>query len=147
MWPVVATYRFTVPVSAPVDDVFRAWIDLDLMPQWVGGVTGVTDVTGPAGQAGTRYTVLFGKMRSETEVLEADPPHLLRTRFGNWLLRGENRATFEPHGDGTRLTVEIRTRGLISSISARIFAIGSYRGSFLGELQTFARLVERRPAG
>lgn len=142
--PVVATYRFTVHVSAPIENVFGAWIDLDRMREWVGGVTGVTDVTGPVDRVGTRYTVMFGRMRSETEVLEADPPHLLHTRFGNWLLRGESRATFEPDGNETRLTVEVRTKGWVSAIMARIFATGSYQGSFLGELRAFARLVEQQ---
>lgn len=139
---VVAIYRFTIHVAAPVDTVFRVWTDLDQMRDWVGGVTGVTDVTGPVERAGTRYTVRFGRMTSETEVLEADPPHLLRTRFGNRLLRGENLATFVPDGDGTRVTVELRTQGWVSALAARIFATGSYRGSFKGELLTFARLVE-----
>jgi uncharacterized protein YndB with AHSA1/START domain len=139
----MAVYRFDTLVAAPRDVVFDLWTDLDRMKEWVGGVTDVTDVTGPTDRAGTRYTVWFGGMKSVTEVLEAERPRLMRTKFGNRVLRGETSASFEPEGDGTRLTQEFRTEGLIPAIAARIFATGSYRGSFRGELEAFARLVER----
>jgi hypothetical protein len=34
-------------------------------------------------------------------------------------------------------------RGLFSAIFARLFATGSYAGSFRGELEAFRRIVER----
>jgi hypothetical protein len=49
----------------------------------------------------------------------------------------------EPEGDGTRLTQTFQTRGMISAITGRLFASGSYKGSFEGELQVFRRIVER----
>jgi len=49
---------------------------------------------------------------------------------------------FEPHDGGTRLTQRLDTEGLVADLAARIFAIGSYEGSFRGELATFARLAE-----
>jgi hypothetical protein len=112
------------------------------MKDWVGGVTKVTDVSGPLDRAGARYTVWFGGMRSPTEVLEVERPRMIRTRFGNRVLRGETVAMFEPDGAGTLLIQEFRTEGVISAVMARIFATGSYRGSFRGELDTFARLTE-----
>jgi hypothetical protein len=42
---------------------------------------------------------------------------------------------------GTRLTVRLDTEGLFSSIMARIFSLGSWRGRFRGELAQFARLA------
>ncbi len=141
----MGTYRFTVHVEASPEVVFGLWTDLDRMKDWVGGVTKVTDRTGPMDRAGTRYVVWFGGMRSETEVLDVEPARRFRTRFGNRLLRGESSATFEPDGTGTRLTQEFRTYGLIAAIAARIFASGSYRGSFRGELQAFAKLAELEP--
>jgi len=139
----VGTYQFSVQVTARPDRVFDLWTDLDRMKEWVGGVTKVTDVTGPTSQAGTRYTVWFGRMRSPTEVLEAERPWRYRTRFGNWLLRGENNTTFELEGTGTRVLEEFRSEGLIAGIAARVFAMGSYRGSFQGELNEFAKIAER----
>ena len=128
---------------APPERVFDLWTNLDRKKEWVGGVTKVTDVTGPTSQVGTRYTVWFGGMRSQSEVLEVERPWRYRTRFGNWLLRGENSTTFEEEGAGTRVVEEFRSDGLIAGIAARVFATGSYRGSFQGELNAFARIAER----
>ena len=139
----MSTYQFGLRIDAPPDLVFDLWTDLDRMGEWIGGVTKVTDVSGPPGEAGTTYTTWFGNVSSRTEVLEAERPKMIRTRFGSWLLRGESKATFEPEGDGTRLTQEYRVQGLIPRVMARIFATGSYRGSFRGELNDFARLAAR----
>ena len=100
-------------------------------------------MTGPVNAAGTHYTAWFGRMGSPSEILQVDRPKLRRTRFGSWLLRGMEQATFEDQGDGTRLTQELWTRGIISAVMARIFAFGSYKGSFRGELKSFARVAER----
>jgi uncharacterized protein YndB with AHSA1/START domain len=134
-------YRFTVHVDAPPDQVFALWTNLDRMGEWVGGVTGVTDITGPVDQVGTRYRTLFGRMASPTEVIAVERPRLFRTRFGSRILRGENQAIFEPDGNGTRLTQDLWTTGFVSALMARLFATGSYRGSFQGELNHFARIA------
>ncbi|MEP7379814.1 MAG: hypothetical protein ABI725_09680 [Chloroflexota bacterium] len=55
--------------------------------------------------------------------------------------RGESQAIFDADGDGTRLTQEFWTTGLVSAIAARLFATGSYKGSFQGELNHFARIA------
>jgi uncharacterized protein YndB with AHSA1/START domain len=139
----VGHHRFVVQVNAPRELVFDLWTDLDRAHEWIGGLTRITDVTGPITTAGTRYTAWFGRMRSPTEILQVDRPELVKTRFGSRVLRGVTQATFEGHGDGTRLTQEFWTNGIISAIMARIFAIGSYKGSFRGELNSFARIAER----
>ncbi|HET9682376.1 MAG TPA: SRPBCC family protein [Candidatus Limnocylindrales bacterium] len=142
----MARYTFSAHVDAPIDIVFDLWTNLDRMREWVGGVTRVTDVTGPIAQAGTRYTTWFGSMKSPTEVVEADRPRLFATRFGNLILKGTNRTTLEPDGNGTRLTQTFETVGLVSAISARLFAAGSYQGSFEGELRAFVKLAEAEAA-
>ena len=136
-------YRFEIHVAAPPEHVFGLWTDLDRAKEWIGGLTKYTDITGPIDQVGTRYTAWFGKVRSPTEVLEVERPRFIRTRFGSRLLRGETSSTFEPDGDGTRLTQTFRTEGVIPAIAARIFATGSYKGSFRGELAEFGRIAER----
>lgn len=139
----MAQYRFSILVNALPDRVFDTFMDLDRMAEWVGGVTRVTDVTGPVDRPGTRYTVWFGRMHSPTEILEVERPMHVRTRFGNLILKGESDVTFEPQGDATRLTQEFRTRGVVSAFFARLFASGSYKGSFRGELEAFRTIVER----
>ena len=141
----MGTYRFSVHVEAPPGVVFRLWTDVDRMHEWVEGVTKVSDRTGPTTVVGTRYVVSFGGMKSPTEVLEADPPRRFRTRFGNRMLRGQNASTFEPEGSGTRVTETFTTEGIIPAIAAWIFARGSYKGSFQGELEAFAKIAEREP--
>ena len=139
-------YVFTVHIAAPPEAVFDLWTDLDRLHEWTGGVTGVTDVTGPSDQVGTTYTVLFGRMRSPTRVLDVERPKRIRSRFGNAVLRGETEAVFEAERDGTSLTQRFWTEGLIPAIAARIFATGSWPGSFRGELATFAQLAEQEAA-
>ena len=139
----VGHHRFVVQVRAPREQVFDLWTDLDRAHEWIEGLTRITDVTGPVTTAGTSYTVWFGRLRSPTEVLQVERPRLLRTRFGSWLLRGVEQATFEDQGPGTRLTQEFWINGVISGIVGRIWAFGSYRGSFRGELNSFVRLAER----
>ena len=140
-------YSFTVHIEATPEVVFDLFTDLDRMHEWVGGVTRITDVSGPLGEAGSSYTVWFGRMRSPTEVLEAERARLYKSRFGHFVLRGEMEATFAPEGDGTTMTERFRTEGLIPAIAARIFATGSWRGSFRGELETFALIAEREARG
>ena len=139
----MARYTFSVRVAAPPAGVFDLWTSLERMGEWVGGVTGVSGISGPVDQIGTTYVVHFGRMRSPTEVIDVDRPRRFATRFGSWLLRGRSSATFEPEGDGTRVTQEFETVGRISAISAWVFSRGSYEGSFRGELEKFARIAER----
>ena len=139
----MAHYIFSTHVAAPPEQVFALWTNLPRMGEWVGGVTGVTDVSGPVDQPGTTYVVHFGRMRSPTEILEVEPPRRFVTRFGNWVLRGRSSATFEPDGEGTRVSQEFETVGVISAISSWLFSRGSYEGSFRGELEKFARIAER----
>lgn len=138
----MARYTFTTLVDAPIEVVFDLWTNLERMTEWVGGVTGVSDVTGPVAEAGTRYKTHFGRMTSRSEVIEAERPRVFATRFGNAILRGTNRTEFAPDGSGTRMTETFETIGLIPAISARIFATGSYTGSFAGELEAFRLLAE-----
>jgi uncharacterized protein YndB with AHSA1/START domain len=139
----MARHRFVVEVAAPVELVFDLWCAPDRWHEWIEGLGKVTDVSGPPGKTGTRYTTWFGSMPSPSEIVEAERPRHLRTRFGNRLLRGESDVTFEPTAGGTRLTQEFRTEGFVPAIAAWIFALGSYKGSFRGELNEFVRIAER----
>lgn len=143
----MATYRYTLDVAAPPEQVFDLWINLDRMHEWVEGVSKVTDITGPTVRVGTRYTVWFGPMKSPSEVLAVSRPHHYHSRFGNFYLRGENETTFEPIDGGTRVTEEFRTVGWLSAITSWIFSRGSYKGSFEGELRAFGRIAEREGRG
>ena len=143
----VSRYRISVDIDAPREHVYDLWIDLSRMREWVGGVSGVTDVVGSPDQAGSRYVVHFGPMKSRTEVLIAERPRVFRTKFGNVLLRGESEAYFEDIDGRTKLVQDFEVHGIIPRIAARIFASGSYQGSFQGELNTFKAIAEREWSG
>jgi uncharacterized protein YndB with AHSA1/START domain len=143
----VSRYRISVDIDAPREHVYDLWIDLTRMREWVGGVSGVTDVVGSPDQAGSRYVVHFGPMKSRTEVLIAERPRVFRTKFGNVLLRGESEAYFEDIDGRTKLVQDFEVHGIIPRITARIFASGSYQGSFQGELNTFKAIAEREWSG
>ena len=135
-------YTFSTHIDAPPPVVFDLWTNLERAPEWIGGLKKVTDITGPIDVAGTRYTAWFGSMASPTEVLDAERPKRITTRFGSAILKGTNAATFEPDGTGTKLTQTFETRGIVSAVMAWIFSRGSYSGSFRGELEHFARIAE-----
>jgi len=143
----MAHHTLSTHVAAPPEHVFALWTSLERMGEWIGGVTGVSGISGPIDQVGTTYVVHFGPMKSPAEIVEVERPHRFATRFGNLLLRGRSSATFEPDGEGTRVTQEFETVGMISAISSWVFSRGSYEGSFRGELEKFARLAEREAPG
>jgi hypothetical protein len=57
-------------------------------------------------------------MKSPSEVVVAERPHLVRTEFGNTLLHGTTQATFECEDGATRITQEFWTDGVIPAIAA-----------------------------
>lgn len=140
----MANYSFTINVAAPVEQVFDLWTNLDRLLEWLVGLKKVTDVTGPSDRVGTRYIAWFGRSGSPTVVLDAERPTHYRTRFGNWMLAGENDAIFDQMGVMTRVTQTFRIEGVVPALFARLFATGSYKGSFRGELKTFKSLCERQ---
>jgi hypothetical protein len=139
----MGVHRYSARTAASPERAFDLWINLDRMHAWVGRVTKITDVSGPLTTAGTTYVTWFGGMRSPTTVLEVERPRLYRSRFGNRILKGENATTFEADGAGTIIREEFQTEGIVAAIFGRIFASGSYRGSFQGELNKFAELAAR----
>ena len=75
--------------------------------------------------------------------LVAERPSRFRTRFGNRILRGEAETVFEEIDGGTRLVEIFEIQGFVANIAARIFGMGSYKGSFQGELNHFKAIAER----
>ncbi|MEX2547250.1 MAG: SRPBCC family protein [Chloroflexota bacterium] len=140
----MGTYSFIVDVEAPQELVFDLWVNLDRIQEWMEGRPRVSDVTGPTNRAGTEYTLWFGRLPSRTKVLDAERPRHTRTRIQSRMLSAETDTTFAAMGDSaTRLTETLRSHGMIAAVVARIFATGSYKGSFRGELQAFKRMCER----
>jgi len=136
----VGDHVFSIEISAPPERVFDLWVDVKRMPEWTEGLTRITNLSGPPGEAGTRYSAWFGRSRASVEILAADRPRHVAWAMRYGPLAAEIDCRFESLAAGTRMTETIRTRGVVGSIWARILAAGSYRGSFRGELATFASL-------
>jgi hypothetical protein len=58
-------------------------------------------------------------------------------------MRGGSLVTFEPDGDGSRVTLHIHPEGAWAAIAARILAFGAVPGSYRRLLRSFARRAER----
>jgi hypothetical protein len=146
-------------------DALFLWADLDRVTEWMEGVTRATDVvsrhdrpdfTLPGRRhplvimAGSRYVLWFrlGPVRHEVVALgDARSTIGHRTRLTGRFRRGEMRVTFEAEDGGSRVTLDVRTEGLLPSIATRLLAVGSYRGSFRSQLRSFARTAEREHLG
>lgn len=134
-------------VAAPIEQVYAAYVDPALMPQWME-LQAVIDLTGPLDRAGTRFTQVYrGQWRFRTEVVRAEPPTLheivgrapLGTTY-RWLAR------FASEGGGTRVTVEFDTRvfGPLDPLVHRSLA-RSAESQVRRHLATFAALAEGTP--
>ena len=137
----MARYVVTARSDAPPEIAFDLWTNVAREGEWVRGVTRVREPAGPIDCVGTRFSAWFGGMRSDSVVIEVERPRTFATRFRNAVLRGTNRAIFEPDGAGTRVTETFETEGVVAAFFAWLFGHGSYSGSFQGELETFAALA------
>lgn len=143
----MAVHSFAVDISAPPETVYDIWVDPVRMPEWTEGLTRVTDVTGEPGRAGTCYTAWFGRAAAAAEVVVGERPARFAWRVRLGPLAAEFDSRFEPSGSGTRMIETVRTRGLVGWLWNRVLSTGRYRGSFRGELETFARICELEAEG
>lgn len=133
-------------VAAPIERVYAAYVDPELMPTWLE--LRVIDLTGPLDRAGTRFTQIYwGPWRFRTEALRAEPP-TLHEMAGRAPLATTYRllARFAPEGEGTRVTLTSDTRvfGLLDPLAERVFA-RSGETQVRRHLATLAVLVEAAP--
>lgn len=138
---------FTIKIAEPPEHVFDLWVDVDRMAEWTEGLTRVTDLDGGPGEVGTRWIAWFGRSKVPVEILAAVRPSSVVWRVRTAILSAEIGATFEGSPTGTLMTESIRTRGPIGAVWSRILGTGSYRGSFRGELETFARICANADGG
>ena len=157
----MTTYRFGSHAHLPPTEALFLWADLDRVTEWMEGVTRVSDAVGrpdlpdfalpghstPLVTApGSRYTLWFGRRPVRYQVVAQEEPRAdtaHRTRLDGSFRRGETLVTFEPEGDGCRITLVVHADGLLPRIVARLLALGSYRGSYRSQLSSFGRLADR----
>jgi uncharacterized protein YndB with AHSA1/START domain len=143
-------FRASVQVPRPVTETWDTWVDVARYPQWQGGVLAVRDLHGDVSTAGTSYTLDHGpKMQRQVRVTAADRPHrhvIEQTGFG---VDDVTTATFEPDGDGTRLTVTIYMHlNAVMRVLSRLDRRSRMEREVQRELDRFAALAARvAPAG
>jgi activator of Hsp90 ATPase-like protein len=137
--------------QCPAADTDRAlwdlWVDGARYPQWQGMLLAVRDVTGPVSTAGTTYLLDHGpKLKRQVRVLAAERPvrHVIeQTGMG---VHDETTATFEPEGDGTRLTVVVVYRlGRLMSLLTRLDRKSRTERELQRELDRLAAVAARNP--
>jgi len=140
--------RLEQHVAAPIDRVYAAYVDPELMPRWME-LRAIADLSGALDRAGTTFLqVVNGPWRFRTEVIRAEAPEVHemagRAPFGTnftWLTR------FEPDRDGTRVILESQSRafGFLDPLAERLFG-ASAKDQARRHLATLAALVEAEGA-
>jgi uncharacterized protein YndB with AHSA1/START domain len=118
----VASFRHTVTIPRPPEEVFPWLLEEDKVPRWTSRLEAYAVVgDGPIGR-GTRFrqvlTVKGQKLDVELEVMAYDPPRAAESRFS---LQGVDVATvyaLTPVGEGTELTQSLD--GKATSFKARM---------------------------
>jgi uncharacterized protein YndB with AHSA1/START domain len=118
----VASFRHTVTIPRPPEEVFPWLLEEDKVPRWTSRLEAYDVVgDGPIGR-GTRFrqvlTVKGQKLDVELEVMAYDPPRAAESRFS---LQGVAVATvyaLTPVGEGTELTQSLD--GKATSFKARM---------------------------
>jgi carbon monoxide dehydrogenase subunit G len=124
------TVSGSIVIRRPIAGVFAFLADFENDRRWRSEVTEVRRLPGPPLGAGERYVEAMHfpgfRVRSEFEVTEFDPPHLISAEGRSEGMHAVQRYELTAEGaDATRLEVHTRldTRGLLSMgepIAARL---------------------------
>jgi hypothetical protein len=137
----------TRSIGASIGEVYAAYVDPELLPRWMG-IKAITDLSGPLDQAGTTFTeVVFGRYRSRSEVVAAEPPiqHVMTGR--NFLGLGYRWTTHFAEKDGSTdvtLDAEAILPGPLGRLFRRFLTSEGMRRRMEGRLAVFASLVETK---
>ena len=133
-------------VRAPIERVYAAYVDPELMPKWMG-IKAVSQASGPLDRPGTTFVeVIFGPYRPRTSVLAAERPIL--HEMGARSIGGIGwrwTARFSEKDGGTQITLDeqvVFPRGLISGLLRRTQDGGRMERAARQRLARFAELVE-----
>jgi uncharacterized protein YndB with AHSA1/START domain len=102
----VASFRHTVTVPRPPDEVFPWLFEEDKVPQWTGSLDGykVQGELGPGARVRQTLEVSGHKVDVEMELTRYEPPSGAETRFSMSGLDVVTSYELTPDGAGTELT-------------------------------------------
>ena len=106
----MARYKASVDTKRPQDQVFAYLSDFTTAAEWDPGTLKSERLDeGPIGE-GTEFRLLASFLGRKTtlvyRIIEFEPPNVVTLRGENSSAVSLDRITFEPHGDGTRVTYD-----------------------------------------
>jgi carbon monoxide dehydrogenase subunit G len=106
----MARYKATVDTPHPPAEVFAYLSDLSTTAEWDPGVVEAERLGDEPVAAGSEFRIVADFLHHETtltySIVEYDPPSAVAFRGENSSLVSLDRITFEPSGDGTRITYD-----------------------------------------
>ena len=141
-------------VDAPPEVVFQVATDLESMGEWMPNFVSIEKLTEGDVGAGTQFREtrkMFGKAASEHfEVTHYEPPHRMdlyvdgskgASKKGEFRFRH----TFEPEGNGTRMTIygQIDGMGRMMKLMGRMF-VGMFKKAIAKDMKALKAYAEKR---
>ena len=106
----MAHYNASVVTPRPPEEVFAYLSDFSTTAEWDPGVVEAERLTEPPIGEGSEFRLLARFLGRETpltyRVVEYDPPRAVTVRGENSTVVSLDRITFEPEGEGTRITYD-----------------------------------------
>jgi carbon monoxide dehydrogenase subunit G len=108
----MAHYNASVDTPRPLEEVFAYLSDFSTTAEWDPGVVEAERLTEPPIREGSEFRLLARFLGRETpltyRVVEYDPPKAITVRGENSSVVSLDRMTFEPAGEGTRITYDAK---------------------------------------
>lgn len=138
----------TVVISAPVEDAWSTFLDMDRLDEWVPGYDRLTVLSGDAGQAGSQCRLYFDGGRAvDISVSEAVPHSEYSFDFESASYSGRVSAAFEESESATVLTHTVYARGHSFLNRARLPVVKpAWSLRHMAALDNLEAVVERRPS-
>ena len=106
------SFSSTAVISAPLEDTWATFADMDRLDEWVPGYERMTVLSGDAGKVGSRHRLHFAGGRSVAfAVTEAEPLSAFGFDFETGSFSGRVAAAFERSESVTVLTQTVHARG------------------------------------
>ncbi len=142
------TISSTVVISAPVEDAWSTFVDVDRLDEWVPGYDRLTVLSGDAGQTGSQCRLYFDGGRAvDIAVSEAVPHSAYSFEFESAAYSGRVSAAFEEGESATVLTQTVYARGHSFLHRARLPVVKpAWSLRHMAALDNLEAAVERRPS-
>lgn len=140
-------YRIEVVVPITPERAFALWIDPFRAPQWQEMLERVFDLTGDVDVPGATYRLDYGTgMKRTITVLASRPAEMYRTRGEGTGYTDDTTISFEPHGSGTRLLIDLDLHfrgGFLGRFAERRMGAAGVEKKVREEIGRFVALAER----